>query len=113
MSRDTRILIVACLTGHGMTLPEIASELGVSKETVRRDLQNAPAPEPPPVAADAVPDNALVLPLDEPLSEALRVLRSVHNGPDTAAQNVAAVRAAVRATADAVIDARTPHPART
>lgn len=113
MSRDTRILVVACLTSHGKSVPEIASELGISRETVRRDLQNAPTPEPQDEAPDAVPADALVLPLDEPLREALDVLRSVRNGPDTTAQNVAIVRAAMRATADAVLDARTPHPVRT
>lgn len=109
MSRDTRTLVVACLTGHGMSPQEIAGELGISRETVRRDLLNAPPAETRGEAPDVVPGSALVLPLDDALREALVVLRSVRNGADTERQNVAAARAAVRAMADAVIDARQPR----
>lgn len=52
MSRDTRRLIVRYLAGRNMSPADIASELGVSRETVRRDLHTpaqpeaAPGPEP-------------------------------------------------------------------
>ncbi|MFR0359072.1 helix-turn-helix domain-containing protein [Streptomyces sediminimaris] len=96
MKRTTRQIIVGHLADRGMNVADIASELGVSKETVRRDLHNAGH------------TGHLVLRLDAPLREALTVLRSVHDVPDTVAQNVHAARAAIRATADAVTDARTP-----
>ncbi|MFD0181709.1 hypothetical protein ACFVIC_22575 [Streptomyces sp. NPDC127133] len=97
-----------------MTQAKIASELGISRDTVRRDVLEAP----PAPAADAAPGardvDTLVLQVDEPLREALEVLRSVQGGADTEAQNRAVVRAAVRATADAVVEARRPRaPART
>jgi hypothetical protein len=109
MSRATRQIVVAHLTDRDMNPQEIADELGVSRETVRRDLLNAPPVEPRAEAPDADPGSALVLPVDEALREALAVLRSVRNGADTTAQNVAVVRAAVRATADTVIAARQPR----
>ncbi|MEU7962383.1 winged helix-turn-helix domain-containing protein [Streptomyces sp. NPDC049097] len=114
MSRATRRAIVAHLTERGMSQADIATELGISRDTVRRDISEAP----PAPASDAAPDapaaDTLVLRLDEPLRQALAVLRSVQGGADTEAQNVAVVRAAVRATADTVIDAHQPRtPART
>ncbi|MEU3982531.1 helix-turn-helix domain-containing protein [Streptomyces sp. NPDC026672] len=111
MSRATRRIVVAHLTDRGMPPGEIASELGVSVDTVRRDVREGapPAPSigPEPAAPVAANPDALVLPLDPPLREALAVLRSVRNGPDTEQQNRAVVRAAVRATADAVREAGT------
>jgi predicted transcriptional regulator len=103
LSRGTRQIVVAHLTEHGMKPPEIAAELGVSPETVRRDLHNAP---PPTVAqnghnvAAGEDGPTLLLRLDAPLREALAVLRAVHNGPDTEEQNRAAARGAIRAMAD-------------
>lgn len=89
-----------------MSQANIAAELGISRDTVRRDVLEAP----PVPAADAAPDaqdvDTLVLPLDPPLRKALAVLRSVQGGADTVAQNRAVVRAAVRATADTIVEAR-------
>lgn len=42
MSRATRRIVVAHLTERGMNPAQIASELGVSGDTVRRDLREAP-----------------------------------------------------------------------
>jgi AraC-like DNA-binding protein len=42
MTRATRRIIVLHLLRHGITPAEIASELGVSKDTVRRDSADAP-----------------------------------------------------------------------
>ncbi|MGA5339014.1 helix-turn-helix domain-containing protein [Streptomyces griseoincarnatus] len=57
MSRATRRIVVAHLTERSMTPQEIASELGVSVDTVRRDQREgappAPAPEPEPAAPAA------------------------------------------------------------
>lgn len=111
MSRATRQIIVAHLTDDGMDIGEIASELGVSRETVRRDLHNRPpkpaTASPAAEAPDVAPGEALVLRLDEPLRGSLAVLRQVCNGPDNAAQNVAAARAAIHAVADGYRE-RTP-----
>ncbi|EPD62400.1 helix-turn-helix domain-containing protein [Streptomyces sp. HGB0020] len=106
MSRATRQIVVAHLAARGMTQQKIADELRISRDTVRRDVAEAPAAAADPATPDAADVATLVLPLDEPLRQALTVLRSVHDGPDTTGQNVAAARAAIRATADAVIDAR-------
>lgn len=107
LSRATRRIVVAHLTVRGMKPAEIASELDVSADTVRRDLDATPAAATPDPATPSAPDvDTLTLRLDEPLREALAVLRSVRNGPDTPEQNTAAARAAIRATADAVLDAR-------
>jgi predicted ArsR family transcriptional regulator len=95
LSRATRRLIVAHLTQCGMNAADIAAELGVSRETVRRDLHNPPH------------GDVLVLRLDEPLRQALAVLRATVRQPDTPTQNIAAARAAIRATADTVREA---HP---
>ncbi|MGW0163643.1 helix-turn-helix domain-containing protein [Streptomyces sp. NPDC003343] len=114
MSRATRRIVVAHLASRGMPLPQIASELGVSRDTVRRDLDAAPLTPAMDAAPDAQDVDTLALPLDEPLRMRLAVLRAVHGGADTEAQNRAVVRAAVCATADAVIEARRPPaPART
>ena len=102
LSRETRRLVVAHLAERGMNQAKIADELGISRDTVRRDIAEAP-PAAVPVAADV---DTLVLRLDEPLRRSLAVLRAVRGGDDTTTQNVAVVRAAVRATADAVTDAR-------
>lgn len=104
MSREVRRIVVAHLTQRGMDPALIAAELGVSRETVRRDLLVPPPPAPIAAEADVAPDvvdaETLVLQLDEPLRTSLAALREVCNGPDTEAQNVAAARAAIHATAD-------------
>jgi hypothetical protein len=97
MSVGTRRLLVRHLADRDMPPAKIASELGISRETVRRDLHNTRH------------SGVLVLRLDEALSEALAVLRSVCDCPDTVAQNVAAARAAIRATADTVTEAHGPR----
>lgn len=111
MSRDTRRVLVAHLTERNMDPTAIAAELGVSRETVRRDLLNppplAPAAAGPDVAADAAPGDTLVLRLDKPLHTSLAILREVCNGADNEAQNVAAARAAIHAMADTIRE-RTP-----
>ena len=106
LSRATRQLVVAHLSGRGMNPQEIAAELGVSRETVRRDLHNA-EPAASTGAGTDVAAGVLVLCLDEPLRVALAVLRGRLGAPDTVVQNVAAARAAIRATADTVLEA---HP---
>ncbi|WP_338907060.1 helix-turn-helix domain-containing protein [Streptomyces nigra] len=104
MSREVRRIVVAHLASLNMDPAQIAAELGVSRETVRRDLLNppppAPAPAGPDVAAAEADASTLVLLLDEPLHTSLTVLRQTCNGPDTEAQNVASARAAIHAMAD-------------
>jgi hypothetical protein len=100
MSREVRRIVVAHLAERLMDPAQIAAELGVSRETVRRDLQNPPPPAPAAVGPDVEGGEVLVLRLDEPLHISLATLREVCNGPDTEAQNVAAARAAIHATAD-------------
>ena len=80
----------------------IAAELGVGKDTILRDLraigQSAP---------DDAPDgDTLVLVLDEPLRQALAVLRATLGGADTPEQNERAARAAIRATAQTFREAQ-------
>lgn len=111
MSRATRQIVVAHLTERGMDPTAIAAELGVSRETVRRDLLNPPPPLSPTGGTVEAPDVAgpevLTLRLDEPLHTSLAVLRTVCNGADNEAQNVAAARAAIHAMADTIRE-RTP-----
>ncbi len=88
MSRATRRLVVAHLTEHGMSPADIAAELGVSRDTVRRDLTEtppaAPAPKPepaPPVAA------GLLLPDEPQLLRNLAVLTDAYGArPEDAAR---------------------------
>ncbi|MEU7466294.1 MULTISPECIES: helix-turn-helix domain-containing protein [Streptomyces] len=90
---------------------KIADRLGVSKDTILRGLaeiaaeecqraQQPAAAEPEP-APDAV---RLVLILDEPLRQALAVLRATCGAPDTAEQNE--VAAPIRAVADSILEAQ-------
>ncbi|MER5213684.1 HTH domain-containing protein [Streptomyces sp. NPDC002838] len=82
MTRATRRLIVAHLTTHGMTAAEIADELGVSRETVRRDLHNPPpsaAPEPAPDVAFG--EQVLSLPPSTQLRQDLRLLADSYKAP--------------------------------
>ncbi|MFC3348188.1 HTH domain-containing protein [Streptomyces echinoruber] len=104
----------------GISARKIAARLGVGKDTILRDIdaieteqrQRAAAsgqetPEPAPPAPDGAPaGDRLVLILDEPLRQALAVLRATRGRPDTPAENVAAARAAIRATADIVLEAQ-------
>lgn len=102
MSRSTRQIIVAHLTDRGMNPADIASELGVSKETVRRDLLNTPQAESPEPVSDVAPNVAadkagLVLPDDPQLGPDLRLLAASYRG---SAEDV--VRHLLRCEAEAI-----------
>lgn len=80
-------MIVADLTARHMSAAQIADELGVSRETVRRDLHNPPpaveAVPVPDVAPDVAPRVAfgaqgLTLPASLRLGQDLRLLATVH-----------------------------------
>ncbi|MFJ2004784.1 helix-turn-helix domain-containing protein [Streptomyces chartreusis] len=95
----------------GISQRSIAARLGVGKDTIRRDIdemeaaQRQPAPQPPATEPDDAPDgDRLVLILDEPLRQALAVLRASVGGADTPQQNLYAVRAAVRSVADTILE---------
>ncbi|WDO09931.1 HTH domain-containing protein [Streptomyces murinus] len=97
----------------GISQRTIAARLGVGKDTVRRDVdaiaaeQRRRAPEPPVAEPErASEDDRLVLILDEPLRQALAVLRATRGVPDTERQNVAAARAAICAMADTFFEAQ-------
>lgn len=63
MSRATRQIVVAHLTDRGMNPAQIASELAVSVDTVRRDLRDAtPATTAETSAVAAPPAAGLLLP---------------------------------------------------
>ncbi|MFJ5259106.1 helix-turn-helix domain-containing protein [Streptomyces sp. NPDC088387] len=90
MSRTTRQIVVAHLTDRGMSPTEIADELGVSRETVRRDLHNAPASAPTPADPDEAPDVAVpepfgpqgvTLPASLDLGQDLRLLATCYKAP--------------------------------
>lgn len=114
MTVDVRQALVRQLTTADPTLSarKIAGQIGVSKDTVLRDLEairqadSQPAPEPPPAEPETAPDDRLVLVLDEPLRRALAVLRATVGAPDTPEQNVASARAAIRSVADSVREQR-------
>jgi len=76
---------VAQLLAHDPNLSAraIAAQLGVGKDTVRRDIEVIRANGAPETAPPAPQDDVLVLRLDEPLRRALATLRAVHNAPDT------------------------------
>ncbi|MET9122982.1 HTH domain-containing protein [Streptomyces sp. NPDC004528] len=96
---------------------KMAARLGVGKDAVRRDLDaieteqrqramaGAPDPEPP-APADEPEGDTLVIRLDDGLRQALAVLRSQVGASDTARANSRAARAAIRAMADTVLEAR-------
>ncbi|MFF9238411.1 helix-turn-helix domain-containing protein [Streptomyces sp. NPDC014776] len=97
----------------GISARTIAARLGVGKDTIRRDIaeieeeQRQRAPQPPSVQTGGAPaSDALLLVLDEPMRQALAVLRATRGAPDTQEQNVAAARAAIRAMADTVMELR-------
>ncbi|MER6111724.1 helix-turn-helix domain-containing protein [Streptomyces hirsutus] len=75
MTRATRRIVVAHLTDRGMNPAEIASELGVSTDTVRRDLRDGAPPAPAPEPELAAPVAAgLLLPEGTQLRQDLNVL---------------------------------------
>ncbi|MFC9050072.1 helix-turn-helix domain-containing protein [Streptomyces anthocyanicus] len=88
MSRATRRIVVAHLTDRGMSPAEIASELGVSRDTVRRDLADAPPPAPPAEREPAAPVAAgLLLPDVVQLRKDLNILTAAYGArPEDAAR---------------------------
>ncbi|MFJ2719401.1 helix-turn-helix domain-containing protein [Streptomyces sp. NPDC087437] len=121
------------LSREKLSLREIGERLGVSKDTARRDIRaalsdevkaaEATSQETPrdgaetsqaptgdtgetPAASDGGGRDTLVLVLDEPLRQALAVLRATRGRPDTPAVNAAVTRAAIRATAATVLEAQ-------
>ncbi|MEV8065274.1 helix-turn-helix domain-containing protein [Streptomyces sp. NPDC085995] len=89
MSRATRRIIVAHLSDRGMSPAEIAAELGVSRDTVRRDLADAPPPAPAPEPEPAPPVAAgLLLPDGVKLRADLDVLTAAYKAarPEDAAR---------------------------
>lgn len=112
MTRATRRVVVACLNGRRMPLADIAVELGVSLDTVRRDLAKPPEPASADATEDAAPDAALPAPAlalaDEPqLRQDLNVLAAAHKMP---AED--AVRTLIHAAAEDVRATWTAHWAR-
>ncbi|HEY6117372.1 MAG TPA: HTH domain-containing protein [Candidatus Dormibacteraeota bacterium] len=104
----------------GISARKIGARLGVGKDTILRDIDEieteqrqragqaaAATPDPaPPTPEAARQDDTVVLQLDEPMRQALAVLRSTRGRPDTPAENVAAARAAIRAMADTIVEGR-------
>lgn len=105
---------------EGLSLREIGDRLGVGKDTVSRDIKAAErdenrdsrepsqetprdAGETPPAPSDGGHDT-LVLVLDEPLRQALAVLRATAAGADTPEQNAKAARSAIFAVADTITE---------
>ncbi|MEU9208519.1 DeoR family transcriptional regulator [Streptomyces sp. NPDC048415] len=113
MTVATRQALVRQLIEQDPTLSTraIAAQVGVGKDTVRRDLdairqsQQQAAPQPAADEPDPAPDgDCLVLVLDAPLRHALAVLRAGLGAPDTERQNRAAARAAIRSVADTLLE---------
>ncbi|GAA0657147.1 hypothetical protein GCM10009535_40200 [Streptomyces thermocarboxydovorans] len=88
LSRATRRIVVAHLTERGMSPAEIAAELGVSRDTVRRDLTETPPPAPAPEPVPAPPVAAGLLLPDEPqLRRNLEILTAAYKArPEDAAR---------------------------
>jgi transposase-like protein len=87
MSRATRQIVVAHLADRGMSPTEIADELGVSRETVRRDLHNPPPPaEPEATPPVAFGEQGLSLPASLQLGQDLRLLAASYK---TTAEDIA------------------------
>ncbi|MEU1596177.1 HTH domain-containing protein [Streptomyces sp. NPDC005708] len=81
-----------------LSASDIARRLGVSKDTVLRDMR---------AIRQTAPDaDQLVIVLDDPLRQALAVLRATRGRPDNHRENEAATRAAIRAMADIVLEGR-------
>lgn len=117
LSRDTRRIIVAHLTDRGMIPAEIASELGVSRDTVRRDMEICVAQQATQTEPAAVPPApGLLLPDSPQLRQDLNVLTTAFKAqPEDAARfAVSQLARHVRARWQARIDAAdTPQEART
>lgn len=107
MSRATRRLVVAHLTEHGMNPADIAAELDVSPDTVRRDIREAPpatTAETTVVAAPPAP--GLLLPDSPQLRQDLNVLTTAFKAQpaDVARFAVSQLARHVRARWQARID---------
>ncbi|MCC9154883.1 hypothetical protein LZP81_30915 [Streptomyces parvulus] len=109
MTADVRRTLVRQLIEKDPTLSsrKIGVQLGVGKDAILRDLeairQEDAAAKTPPAVAEPQPapdDGRLVLVLDEPLRQALAVLRATRARPDNPRENVAAARGAILALAD-------------
>ncbi|MFE0727052.1 helix-turn-helix domain-containing protein [Streptomyces antibioticus] len=89
MSRATRRIVAAHLATLGMSPAEIAGELGVSRDTVRRDLADAP-PSATPVELEPAPPVAagLLLPDGASLRQDLNLLTAAYRAarPEDAAR---------------------------
>lgn len=82
MSREVRRIVVAHLTERRMDPAQIAAELGVSRETVRRDLLNPPPPAAPePVVPVVGGEQGLSLPPSLQLGQDLRLLAASYKAP--------------------------------
>jgi transposase len=109
ISRGTRRIVVAHLTDHGMTPAEIAAELGVSDDTVRRDIREwtppAPVVEPEDAAA---PAPGLLLPESTQLRQDLNILATAFRAqPEDAARfAIHQLAEQVRTRWQAQVDAR-------
>ncbi|MFF3460991.1 helix-turn-helix domain-containing protein [Streptomyces sp. NPDC001984] len=100
MSVGTRRILVAHLTDRGMNPQEIADELDVSRETVRRDLHNPPPTQAPEPAADVPPaEDELRLPASPQLGQDLRLITASYKRPaeDVAAELLHAHAETIRA----------------
>lgn len=113
LSRATRRIIVRHLTDRSMTPADIAAELGISPDTVRRDLAATPEPAPASEPADAAPVAAppapgLLLPDSKQLRQDLNVLATAYRTqPEDAARfAIREVAREVRARWQSRIDAR-------
>jgi len=109
LSRATRRIVVAHLTERGMSPADIAAELHVSGDTVRRDLREGAPPAPAPVPAPAAPPApGLLLPDSAQLRQDLNVLSAAFKAQPQDAARFAIHQLArhVRARWQAGIDAR-------
>ncbi|SMF86445.1 HTH domain-containing protein [Streptomyces sp. Amel2xC10] len=102
----------------GISSRKIAARLGVGKDTIIRDIDEiktaqrqraaeaaAAAQESAPPAPETVRQgDTVVLHLDEPMRQALAVLRAKTGSPDTPAHNQAVARAAIRSVADSLAE---------
>lgn len=98
MSRETRRIVVAHLTDRGMNPADIADELGVSRETVRRDLHSVETPNRGDTPTVETPDVAgLLLPESTQLRQDLNLLAASYK-----AQREDVARFAIHQAAEAI-----------
>ncbi|MDV9168757.1 hypothetical protein R6V09_01185 [Streptomyces sp. W16] len=98
MSRATRRIVVAHLTEHGMNPVDIAAELEVSADTVRRDIRETPpAVVTETVTVAAPPAPGLLLPESTQLRQDLNLLAASYR-----AQREDVARFAIHVAAEAI-----------